>query len=192
MYLSLLLNVGSISLWHVVAQLYCWFGEDKVYWQFSICTAISPTPVPTDPMTKIQEPGTKGKNGNLPAIFNIKFLSHFITTGIEIMLTRSPMATGFCFGRAENLENYSFFARILICTLKSVLSAFGWNCLWFCCDVWGKRYVNRRISFGMKRWRGVHDGEIKTKSSVCLLLHVHTWGHRSWHTLQLVIGVLLQ
>ena len=31
-------------------------------------------------------------------------------TGIEITLARSPMATGFCFGRAENLENYCFFA----------------------------------------------------------------------------------
>ena len=33
-------------------------------------------------------------------------------TGIEITLARSPMATGFCFGRAENLENYCFFARM--------------------------------------------------------------------------------
>ena len=44
----------------------------------------------------------------------------------------------------------------------------------------------------MKRWRGVRDGEIKTKSSVYLLLHAHTWDRRSRHTLQLVIGVLLQ
>ena len=33
--------------------------------------------------------------------------------GIEIMLARSPMATGFSFGRAENLENYSFFAQMV-------------------------------------------------------------------------------
>ena len=33
-------------------------------------------------------------------------------TGIEIMLARSPMVTGFCFGRAENLENYFSFARM--------------------------------------------------------------------------------
>ena len=35
-----------------------------------------------------------------------------ITTGIEMTLARSPMATKFCFGRAENLENYLFFARM--------------------------------------------------------------------------------
>ena len=28
------------------------------------------------------------------------------------MLARSPMATGFCFGRAENLEITFFFARM--------------------------------------------------------------------------------
>ena len=44
----------------------------------------------------------------------------------------------------------------------------------------------------MKRWRRVRDGEIKTKSSVCLLLHAHTLGRRSRHSLQLVIGLLFQ
>ena len=44
----------------------------------------------------------------------------------------------------------------------------------------------------MKRWRGVRDGEIKTKASVCLLPNAHTWCRRSRQTLQLVIGVLLQ
>ena len=33
-------------------------------------------------------------------------------TGTEITLARSPVATGFCFGRAENLENYFVFARM--------------------------------------------------------------------------------
>ena len=28
------------------------------------------------------------------------------------MLARSPMGTGFCFGRAENLENYFFIAQM--------------------------------------------------------------------------------
>ena len=32
--------------------------------------------------------------------------------GIEIKLARSPVATGFCFGRAENLESYFYFARM--------------------------------------------------------------------------------
>ena len=35
--------------------------------------------------------------------------SFFHDSGIEITLARLPMATGFCFGRAENLENYLFF-----------------------------------------------------------------------------------
>ena len=33
-------------------------------------------------------------------------------SGIEITLAQSPVATGFCFGRAENLENYLLFARM--------------------------------------------------------------------------------
>ena len=49
----------------------------------------------------------------------------------------------------------------------------------------------------MKHLHGVHDGEIKSlksKSSVCLLLHTHAWDRRSRYTLhvQLVISVLLQ
>ena len=32
--------------------------------------------------------------------------------GIQMTLARSPVATGFCFGRAENLENYLLFARM--------------------------------------------------------------------------------
>ena len=46
------------------------------------------------------------------------------------MLARSPMATGFCFGRAENLE-ITFFSLewrarnlVLICTLKKCLVCF--------------------------------------------------------------------
>ena len=34
----------------------------------------------------------------------------YILAGIEITLARSPMATGFYFGRAENLGNYFVFA----------------------------------------------------------------------------------
>ena len=46
------------------------------------------------------------------------------------MLVQSPMATGFCLGQAENLENYLFFAQmvseelIIICTLKKCLVCF--------------------------------------------------------------------
>ena len=44
----------------------------------------------------------------------LKKSTHTVThAGIEITLTRSPMATGFSFGRAENLENYSFFAQMV-------------------------------------------------------------------------------
>ena len=121
------------------------------------------------------------------------------TSGIEITLARLPMTTGFCFRQAKNLENYFFFARIASKEFDSNLYFKKVSCLllvevvfWIYCDVWGKWYVNRTSSFGMKRWRGVRDGEIKTKSSVCLLLHTHTWGRRSRHTLQLVIDVLLQ
>ena len=35
-----------------------------------------------------------------------------VVAGIEITLARSPMTTRFCFGRAENLENNFFFARM--------------------------------------------------------------------------------
>ena len=45
-------------------------------------------------------------------IFNQFKLFLRISSGIEIMLARSPMGTGFCFGRAENLENYFFIARM--------------------------------------------------------------------------------
>ena len=52
--------------------------------------------------------------------------------GIEITLARSPIATGFCFGRAENLENYFFFTRMTseefdpnLYFKISALSAFG-------------------------------------------------------------------
>ena len=34
-------------------------------------------------------------------------------SGIEITLAQLPMATKFCLGRAENLENYCFFARMV-------------------------------------------------------------------------------
>ena len=78
--------------------------------------------------------------------------------GIEITLARSPMATGFCFGRAENLENLIlvfcpngergidpnlYFKKVSCLLLVEVV-------FWFCCDIWGKWYVNRRSSFGMK------------------------------------------
>ena len=52
-------------------------------------------------------------------------------TGIEITLARSSMATGFCFGKQKiwkiTLFSPEWRARnlILICTLKSTLSAFG-------------------------------------------------------------------
>ena len=111
-------------------------------------------------------------------------------SGIEITLARSPMATKFCFGRAENLENYLFFARMASEVFDPNLYFKKVSCLLlvevafdFAVMSEEKRYVNRRSSFGIKRWRGVHDGEIKTKSSVCLLLHAHTWGRRSWHIL---------
>ena len=34
------------------------------------------------------------------------------TSGIEIMLARSPMVTGFGLGRVELIENHLFFARL--------------------------------------------------------------------------------
>ena len=113
------------------------------------------------------------------------------------------MATGFCFGRAENLENYFNFTQMASDEFDPNLYFKNVSCLlWLklssefaVMSAQGKQYklyVNRSSSFGMKRWRGMHDGEIKTKSSVCLLLHRHTWGYHSQHTLQLVISVLLQ
>ena len=36
----------------------------------------------------------------------------FAIARIAITLSQSPMATKFCFGQAENLENYFFFARM--------------------------------------------------------------------------------
>ena len=35
-----------------------------------------------------------------------------LTAGIEITLARSPLATGLCFGGAQNLEYYFSFARM--------------------------------------------------------------------------------
>ena len=99
--------------------------------------------------------------------------------GIEITLAWSPMATGFSFGEQKiwkiTLFSPKWWARnlILICTWESVLSAFGWSCLWFCCDGWGKRYVNRIwSSFGMKHWRDVRDSEIRNKIQ-CLFITAH-------------------
>ena len=60
-------------------------------------------------------------------------VSYMYIAGIEITLARSPMATGFCFGRAENLDNYFFSPEwrarnlILICTLKKCLACFWLN-----------------------------------------------------------------
>ena len=124
--------------------------------------------------------------------------NHHFHAGIVITLARSPMVTRFCFGWVENSENYFFFARIMSKEFDPNLYFKKVSCLllvevvfWFCCDVWGKWYLNRRSSFGIKRWHGMRDSKIKIKSSVCLLLHTHTWGRCSRHTLQLVIGVLL-
>ena len=120
---------------------------------------------------------------NIPECFLIQ------KTGIEITLTRSLMATGFCFGRAENLENYFFFARMAseefdlnLYFKKSVLSAFGWSCLVLLSD-----FAVRHEALARRAWQ-----RDKNKASDCLLLNAHSWGRRSRHTLQLVFGVLLQ
>ena len=80
--------------------------------------------------------------------------------GIEITLT--PIANGnwillrasrkfgkfntvlvFCPNGEQGIDPNLYFKKVSCLLLVEVV-------FWFCCDIWGKWYVNRRSSFGMK------------------------------------------